>query len=670
MSDDQAETKPTHPRSAARDAAVGRRRREVGASSRRYRKYRKERGLLGLGKTEEERRKQAKDKTGKDKPRRSLPYYLVRYLKTIAQFRSYVVALIVLGVVGLLFRAVLPWTSKFMIDFVLAKGQLLLLFGTCAVLFAVALGDVIIASASEYVSRLLSAKLTVFVRRKLMDHLEAMPLDKLDALKTGGVISRLEGDTASISDLLYEGLLTPMAGLLMFVIAIGSLALISPMITLVCCCFSLLLFGVAYFVFNTMRPLFRDIREDIAQISGRLAETFGGIRVVRVFGRERAESRDFVTKHHLVMRKDLYTAAISITTHRSFYFIFWCMNIAIWGLGGYMAIQKNSMSIGDLVVFIRFIHWFFEPVFMIMHSLSRIQNSVACAERVFDLLDEEVTLKDKPESVPVTRVEQGFRFEDVCFAYEQDKPVLKHVSLDIPRGATVALVGPSGAGKTTIVNLLIRFYDVGEGRIALDGRDIRDCKLVEYRGLFSLVLQDVFLFDGTVAENIAYSRPEATLDEVEAAARAAYVHGFVSEFEDGYDTVIGERGVKLSGGQKQRISLARAILRDPHVLVLDEATSNLDSESEALIQQALRSIMHERTTVVIAHRLSTIMDADKIVVIDNGRIVEEGPHDELLQKRGKYWSMFTKQMEKARTPNTVFDWDAEANAPGTGEDAP
>jgi len=322
------------------------------------------------------------------------------------------------------------------------------------------------------------------------------------------------------------------------------------------------------------------------------------------------------------------------------------------------------MSIGDIVVFVRFIQWFFHPVFMIMHSLSHLQNSIACTERIFDLLEEEVAIKDDPDAKPITKIEKHISFENVSFSYDSDKPVLNGLTFELPAGQTVALVGPSGAGKTTVTNLLVRFYDVEEGRILLDGEDSRQFRLRDYRELFSLVLQDVFLFDGTVADNISYSYPEATREEIEAAASASCADGFIREFPDDYDTIIGERGIKLSGGQKQRISLARAILKNPEILILDEATSSLDSESEALIQEALKKILKGRTTLVIAHRLSTIMDADKIIVLVDGKSVEEGTHSDLLKVRGKYYEMFTKQMEKAHGSQVFLTWGEEDSPNG------
>jgi ABC-type multidrug transport system fused ATPase/permease subunit len=298
------------------------------------------------------------------------------------------------------------------------------------------------------------------------------------------------------------------------------------------------------------------------------------------------------------------------------------------------------------------------PIFMIMGSLATLQVSMACAERVFDLLDEPVGMPDAPDAVDVPGFERAIRFETVSFDYPDGTRALDRLDLSIPKGKVTALVGPSGAGKSTVVNLVLRFYDATEGEILLDGTDIRRYTLASYRRLMSLVLQDVFLFDGTVRENITYGNPDAPDEEVHEAARVANAHEFIVQLDRGYDAYVGERGVKLSGGQKQRIALARAVLTNPEILVLDEATSNLDAESEALIQDALRRIFRERTTLVIAHRLSTILDADTIAVLDGGRKIEEGSHEELLARQGRYHDLYTRQMMQAEDA-TTFDWGGE-----------
>lgn len=321
---------------------------------------------------------------------------------------------------------------------------------------------------------------------------------------------------------------------------------------------------------------------------------------------------------------------------------------------------RGSLTIGGVVVFIAFMDWLFRPIFMIMYSFSEIQKSVACAERTFDLLDEDPDIVDPESAIGVSAIEKGFAFENVSFAYPDGTRALKNVTLEIPKGKVTALVGPSGSGKTTLTNLVLRFYDVTEGRITLDGTNIQNLKLQNYRSLISLVLQDVFLFDGKIIDNIKFGNRNATDDQVVSAAKAAHCHEFIEKLEKKYESVIGEKGVKLSGGQKQRVALARALLADPRLLILDEATSNLDSESESMIQDALRYIFKERTSLVIAHRLSTIMDADNIIVLEEGRLVEQGSHAELINAKGRYAEMYSKQMEKSRLLQNY--WNGENNS--------
>jgi ABC-type multidrug transport system fused ATPase/permease subunit len=323
------------------------------------------------------------------------------------------------------------------------------------------------------------------------------------------------------------------------------------------------------------------------------------------------------------------------------------LTVSIWLFGGYQYIRDpQAMPLGSLVAFITFSGWLFQPIFQIMGSFAEVQTGMACAERIFDLLDEPVSMPDPPRAREICRIERDIEFRGVCFAYPNGGAALHELNLIVPRGKVTALVGPSGAGKSTVTNLVMRFYDPSDGRIIVNGHDIREYALSSYRSMMSLVLQDVFLFDGSVADNIAYGKPDATRAAIESAATVANCHEFIAELENGYDAVIGERGARLSGGQRQRIALARAVLTDPQLLILDEATSNLDSESEALIQDALTRIFKNRTTLIIAHRLSTIIDAHKIVVLSEGRKVEEGTHRDLLCRGGRYAEMLRQQVTK------------------------
>ena len=630
------------------------------STRKRFREFLRMKGIFGHKKPpkDAEKKEEAEEGAKKDEAPKPKGRYIRRYIRQFRDQKPRIVLLLFMSVLGVVLRASLPWSSKLIIDFVLPQRDFPFLLAGCALLFVIGMCQVVLNLAQDYTARALTGNFTTGIKRQFMKHLQQLPLARLQELKVGGIISRLQTDTEGMSDLLFNGLLTPLRAALILTVGLGSLFFIAWQVTIICLAFCLVVVTISYTYFSLMRPFQKQLREESATIHGNVTEVFSGIQVVRAFSRERTETRDYTNETHLLWRKNLYAGALSMVLHRSVWSIYWFLNIAIWCAGGYYY-MNGRMSLGDLVAFIAFIEWLFQPIFMIMYSLSGLQRSLACAERTFDLLDEPPAMADKDDSVAIRDIEQDICFEDVVFDYPDGTRALRGVDLAIPRGQVTALVGPSGAGKTTITNLAMRFYDVTEGRITVNGRDIRDFRLASYRNLVSLVLQEVFLFDGTVKENITYGKPDATQDEVEQAAHTSHAHEFVSELELGYDTIIGERGVKLSGGQKQRIALARAILTNPQLLILDEATSYLDSESEALVQDALRQIFRNRTTLVIAHRLSTIMDADKISVIERGKIVEEGAHQELLDRQGRYCEMYTKQMEKAERRKAILDWNDE-----------
>ncbi len=652
-------------------------RRKYGSSRNAFRQFLAENGIFGSsGEDEDERtgrsapKKAHKDETGEEADDNAADHgtaqdsrsglfsrnkraYILRFFGAIN--RRHLAVLLILSVLMNLTNACLPWSPKLFLDYLLPKKDTGLLITGVIAFACVGLLSMGLQAVHDLLARRVMGNFIAAMRRRMIKHLQQLSLDRLQELKVGGVVSRLQSDTEAMAGLLQGGVITPLNALQMMLICLGSLLFINWKVMLVCLAFCGMVVAAAYIFFRKIRPFQKALREELAGITAYCTEIFGGIRVVRAFGRERAENLAYGLGTHLLWRKNFHAMLLNIVLHRAVFSIYVLLNAAIWGVAGYYFL-KGQLSMGEVMVFFFFIRWLFMPIFMIMSSFAELQRSLVCAERVFDLLDEPVVMPDAPNAKPINTLREGIEFDQVSFKYPDGTQALEQVSFAIPAGKVVALVGPSGAGKSTVSNLVMRFYDVSSGRIMLDNADIREFKLADYRSLLGLVLQDVFLFDGTIRENIAYARPHATQDEIEAAARVAHCHEFITALEDGYDTLVGEKGVKLSGGEKQRIALARAVLANAQLLILDEATSNLDSESEALIQDALRNIFKNRTTLVIAHRLSTVMDADKIVVLDHGRKVEEGAHQDLLARRGRYWELYTRQMEKAERARQVLDW--------------
>ncbi|HEY4659694.1 MAG TPA: ABC transporter ATP-binding protein, partial [Gemmatimonadaceae bacterium] len=391
-------------------------------------------------------------------------------------------------------------------------------------------------------------------------------------------------------------------------------------------------------------------RKDAEQIDGRVGETFGGIRVVRAFGREVRELVHYMVGRHTVLRKELFAQRRELVLWTSWSLLLAAVNVVIVWYGGYLNIVGRA-TIGDIMAFQWYTFLLLNPVWQLVNSFSELQRSLAAMERVFEVLAMEDDKPDKPGAVDAPRALREIRFEDVEFEYREGQPVVRDFNVAVPGGTMVALVGRSGAGKTTVTDLVARFHDPTRGRILLNGSDIRDFRLRTYRDLLAIVQQDVFLFDGSVRDNIAYGRHDATDAEVEDAAQRANAHEFIAKLPEGYGTFIGERGVKLSGGQQQRLAIARAILAAPQILILDEATSNLDTESEQLIQASMATLLAGRTTFVIAHRLSTVRRADLILLMEDGRVIERGTHDELMRARGGYYSMVRRQMDASAAPS-------------------
>ncbi len=495
------------------------------------------------------------------------------------------------------------------------------------------------------------------IRRRVFEHMLHMPLNKIQQIKSGGATSLIREDAGGIADLIFSMVYNPWQAIVQL---IGSL-IILVIVDWRLMAAGLLLLPAVYFSHRTwiysIRPLYRDVRQRRQLIDANTTETFSGIRVVRTFARQRSEIRRFTWWSHVLMRQQLLvwwrTRLIEIVWEV-------IIPLASTGLlvyGGWQILQ-GQLTLGDLMMFLVYLTMLLGPIATLTGSAVQFQNNLAGLDRILDLLASPRELQDRAGAVRVTREKVAGRleFRDVVFRYpENPTPILKEVSLVAEPGKTVAVVGRSGAGKTTLCNLVARFFDPEKGSVLLDGIDLRDVQLQSYRQLLGVVEQEVFLFDGSIAENIAYGRAHATMEEIRSAAQAAAADEFIQQSPNGYDTRIGERGFKLSGGQRQRLAIARALLANPKILILDEATSNLDSESEKLIQESLSLLLQNRTSFVIAHRLSTIMNADQIIVLDQGQIVQRGTHLELMESGGIYQQMVRLQIESPILQQLVDD---------------
>lgn len=491
----------------------------------------------------------------------------------------------------------------------------------------------------------ITKRIQMAVRKRVFEHAVRLPLHRVHDLKSGGIASILRQDAGSVGDLVFGMLYNPWRATVQLLGSLCVLAWVDWRLLLG----ALILLPLIYIThrtwINRIRPQYRNIRAQREEIDAQATESFGGMRVVRAFSRQRSETGRIMRAVHLMGRQELYAWWWARTVE-----IIWdaLIPFATAGLllyGGWQVLQQN-LTLGDLMMFLVYLLMLLEPVAILAQSAAQLQNSLSGLDRVLDLLGEPREMESTTPGITLKKREVAGRitFENVSFRYPAaDRFALEEISLDVRPGETIALVGPSGAGKTTLCNLVARFYDPTRGRILLDGRDLREIDVENYRNLLGLVEQDVFLFDGTIADNIGYANRHATADDIRRAAQIANADEFIDDMPNLYDTRIGERGVKLSGGQRQRIAIARAVLADPRILILDEATSNLDTHSERLIQSSLARLMQDRTVFVIAHRLSTIAGADRIVVIEDRRMIEIGTHEELLRSAGKYHEMVRLQ---------------------------
>jgi ATP-binding cassette, subfamily B, bacterial len=541
-----------------------------------------------------------------------------------------------------------PLFMRFIVDRVLLPKALSAperahLLNTAGALFLLLIiASNVLNAVKDYRQRLLNVRVMLTLRRALFERLLHLPLPRLWDMKTGGILSRISGDVDTTSGLLQLAIVSPALSVIRLLIAVAILMTLNWRLALTALAILPGIVLISFISARRIRPIYRSLRKDAEAVDGRVGETFSGIRVVRAFRREGQELLDYLRGRHTMLRKELFAQRREMVIWTSWGLLLGMVNVVIVWYGGLLQLQGRA-SIGDIMAFQWYTFLLLNPVWQIVNSFSELQRSLAAMERVFELLALENDKPDRPHAVDSPEQVAELRFDGVEFAYREGQPVVRDFNVTVPGGSVVALVGRSGAGKTTVTDLVARFHDPTVGAIRLNGTDIRDFKLVSYRELLAIVQQDVFLFDGSVRDNIAYGRHDATDAEIEDAARRANAHEFIERLPDGYETFVGERGVKLSGGQQQRLAIARAILARPQILILDEATSNLDTESEQLIQASMSELLAGRTTFMIAHRLSTVRRANLILLMEDGRIVEQGAHESLMALRGLYYEMVQRQ---------------------------
>jgi subfamily B ATP-binding cassette protein MsbA len=543
---------------------------------------------------------------------------------------------------------VLPYSTKFLVDNVFGQRQFDLLW---LIALAVGLSTVFQAFTSFALSQVLGVaaqRAITEMRKRVQAHIERLPTSYFDSTQTGQLISRIMRDAEGIRNLVGTGLGQILGGLLSALVSMAVLFYLNWKITLITLAV-LSVFGyVLSYAFKRLRPLFRERGEIEAEVTGRLNEGLGGIRIVKAYTAEKREELSFARGAHKLFRNIARSmTGVSATGAFASVVIGAIAVIMIW-FGGRAVIANmldpaSGMTSGDFTMYIAFTIFMVIPIVDLANIGTQITEAFAGLDRISDVFAMRTETDEDALKLPVPGLEGTVEFADVRFEYEKGVPVLKGISFIAGAGTTTALVGSSGSGKSTILSLVLNFVKPSSGRVLVDGRDLDSVKIQDYRRHLGVVLQDNFLFDGSILSNIRFANPHANFEEIREVCRVANADEFIEKFPDGYDTIVGERGVKLSGGQRQRIAIARALLANPRILILDEATSSLDSESEALIQEGLRRLREGRTTFVIAHRLSTIRSADQILVVESGEILERGTHDELIRLGGRYKQLYDKQ---------------------------
>ncbi|SEE51007.1 ATP-binding cassette, subfamily B, MsbA [Tenacibaculum sp. MAR_2010_89] len=579
------------------------------------------------------------EKVGKKKPRITI----AKAFKTIIWPRRNLVFIgLVLIVISRMASLVLPWQSKILLDEVIPNKDITKLY---EVLLFVGIALLLQAITSFLLTRILSVQAQYVIselRAQVQKKVLSLPISFFDNTKSGNLVSRIMSDVEGVRNLIGTGLVQLVGGTITAVVSVVLLIRINAWMTLFVF-LPVVIFGfVALKAFKYIRPIFRNRGKINAEVKGRLTETLAGVRVIKGFNAEQQENRIFEKGVDLLfqnVKKSLTATAIMSSSST---FLLGLASLGIMGIGGYFMIQ-GKMSTGDFLSFTLYLGLMIAPIIQMSNIGSQFTEALAGLDRTEELMNMTPEEELGNRTIELGNFKGNLTFKNVSFAYEEGKNVIHDVSFQAEAGSVIALVGSSGSGKSTIAGLSATFLNPQSGTITIDGEDLAKLKLSSFRKHLGVVLQDEFLFEGTIRDNILFPRPEASEEELLQAVKAGYVNEFTDRFENGLDTLIGERGVKLSGGQRQRIAIARAILANPKIIILDEATSNLDTESEALIQKSLATLVKDRTTIVIAHRLSTIKKADQILVIESGRIAEQGTHDELIAKNGRYFDLYTYQ---------------------------
>jgi ABC-type multidrug transport system fused ATPase/permease subunit len=579
-----------------------------------------------------------KDGTRVERVREMLPHIW----QFIRPRRAILAAGFVLVAINRLAGLVLPGSSKYLFDDVIRKRETHLLVPlVLAVVAATAVQGVTSFGLTQVLSKE-AQRLITELRRQVQEHVGRLPVAFYDANKTGALVARIMSDVEGLRNLIGTGLVQFVGGILTAAFALVILLHISATMTLIALAV-LATFGLGLKkAFAYIRPIFRERRKINAEVTGRLTESLGGVRVVKGYHAEAREHDVFSAGVERLLNNVLKTLTATSVMSLSATALLGMVSAVIMLMGAHR-ILAGSMTVGTFIEYTLFLGMLIAPVAQVVGIGTQLSEAVAGLDRTREILREKGEDEDPTRTVKLATVRGEVSFQNVSFTYDGKAEVLKDVSFQAAPGTVTALVGPSGAGKSTVIGLLAAYYRPTRGRILVDGVDLATVRLDSYRTQLGVVLQDSFLFDGTIRENVAFSRPGASEEQILAACRIARVDEFAEKLADSYDTVVGERGVKLSGGQKQRVSIARALLADPRVLILDEATSSLDSESEAMIQEGLAVLMRGRTTFVIAHRLSTIRSADQILVMEDGRVIERGNHESLYAAQGRYWELYTRQ---------------------------